>query len=236
MRTEHIEIIGGKIMNVVFLNNYSKQLESKKHELIRQLQNQVAEIDIPTENSTNVPTSIERKNHIPPYVTATGAAMFLIGLCSKSTFCSILGGLTLGAGAYMWYKDKGTQPSLVQQKPNYTVLASKVNDALRNIHTSISSDWDSFVSKQVSDIKSQYVTFQLSEEQRNKINDLLMTHPIISFSIMDVFPKLMSISRTGDLDAFNKFLTTFRDEYLSVINAAVLSQSEKILEISEILN
>lgn len=223
-------------MNAVFLNNYSLQLESKKNELIRQLQNQVAEIDIPRDNSTNVPTSIERKNHIPPYVTAAGAALFLIGLCSKSTFCSILGGLTLGAGAYMWYKDKSPQPSLVQQKPNFTVLASKINDALRNIHTSISSDWDSFVSKQVSDIKSQYVTFQLPEEQRNKINDLLMTNPIISFSIMDVFPKLMSISRTGDLDAFNKFLTSFRDEYLSVINAAVLSQSEKILEISEILN
>ena len=165
-------------MNAVFLNNYSLQLESKKNELIRQLQNQVAEIDIPRDNSTNVPTSIERKNHIPPYVTAAGTALFLIGLCSKSTFCSILGGLTLGAGAYMWYKDKGTQPSLVQQKPNYTVLASKVNDALRNIHTSISSDWDSFVSKQVSDIKSQYITSLFIIFSTEPFCDILITSPL----------------------------------------------------------
>lgn len=236
MRTKHIEIIGGKNMNAEFLNNYSKQLEAKKGELVRQLQNQVAGIDIPTDNSTNVPTPIERINHIPPYMTAAGAALFLIGLCSKSAFWSILGGLTLGTGAYMWYKDKRPQPTHVQQKPNFTVLASKVNDALRNIHANISSDWDSFVSRQVSDIKSQYVTSQLSEEQRNKINDLLMTHPIISFSTMDVFPKLMSISRTGNLDAFKEFLSSFRDEYLSAINVAVLSQSEKISEISDVLD
>lgn len=236
MRTEHIEIIGGKNMNAEFLNNYSNQLESKKNELIRQLQNQVAGIDIPMDNSTNVPTSIERTNHIPPYITAAGAVLFLIGLCSKSTFWSILGGLTLGAGAYMWYKDKSTQPTLVQQKPNFTVLASKINDALRNIHTSISSEWDSFVSKQVSDIKSQYVSSQLSEEQRNKINDLLMTHSIISFSIMDMFPRLMSIARGGNILEFNSFVNSFKDEYMGAIEMAFSKQIETLHQVALVLN
>lgn len=223
-------------MNAEFFNNYSKQLESKKNELIRQLQNQVAGIDIPADNSTSVPTSIERTNHTPPYITGAGAVLFLIGLCSKSTYCSILGGLTIGAGAYMWYKDKSTKPTLVQQKPNFTVLASKVNDALRNIHTSISSDWDSFVSKQVSDIKSQYVTYQLSEEQRNKINDLLMTHSIISFSIMDVFPKLMSIARGGNISDFNSFVDSFKDEYLTAIEMAFSEQIEELHQVASVLN
>ena len=223
-------------MNAEFFNNYSKQLESKKNELIRQLQNQVAGIDIPADNSTNVPTSIERTNHIPPYITGAGAVLFLIGLCSKSTYCSILGGLTIGAGAYMWYKDKSTKPTLVQQKPNFTVLASKVNDALRNIHTSISSDWDSFVSKQVSDIKSQYVTYQLSEEQRNKINDLLMTHSIISFSIMDVFPKLMSIARGGNISDLNSFVDSFKDEYLTAIEMAFSEQIEELHQVASVLS
>lgn len=236
MRTKHIEIIGGKNMNAEFLNNYSKQLESKKNELIRQLQNQVAGIDIPTDNSTLVPTSIERTNHIPPYITAAGAALFLIGLCSKSAFWSILGGLTLGAGAYMWHKDKCTQPTLVQQKPNFTVLASKVNDAFRNIHTSISSDWDSFVSKQVSDIKSQYATSQLSEEQRNKINDLLMTHSIISFSTMDMLPKLMSIARGGNVSEFKSFVDYFKDVYMNTIELAFSKQIETLRQVATVLN
>ena len=236
MRTGHVKIIGGKNMNTEFLNNYSKQLESKKNELIQQLKIQVAGIDIQMDNSTNVPTTIERTYHITPYITAAGAVMFLIGVCSKSTFCSILGGLTIGAGAYLGYKDKSAKPTLVQQKPNFTVLASKVNDALRSIHTSISSEWDSFVSKQVSDIKSQYVSSQLSEEQRNKINDLLMTNSIISFSIMDMFPRLMSIARGGNISEFNSFVDSFKDEYLKAIETAFSKQIETLHQVALVLD
>ena len=210
-------------MNTEFLNNYSQQLESKKNELIRKLQNQVVKIEIPTANSTNVPT-------------ATGAALFLIGLCSKSTFWTILGGIALGAGAYRWYKDKNSQSTPVQPKPNYTVLAAKVNDAIRNIHTSISSDWDSFVSKQVSDIKSQYVTSQLSEKQRNEINDLLMTHSLISFSIMDVFPRLMSIARGGNVSEFNSFVDSFKNEYMATIESAFSEQLKTLNQVALVLN
>ena len=84
--------------------------------------------------------------------------------------------------------------------------------------------------------KSQYVSSQLSEEQRNNINDLLMTHSIISFSIMDMFPRLMSIARGGNILEFNSFVNSFKDEYMGAIEMAFSKQIETLHQVALVLN
>ncbi len=229
-------LIGVKNMNTEFLNNYSKELLSKRDELLHLLSNQIARIELPSQDSSNLPTPVERTNHLPPYVSAAGAVLFVVGLCSKSTFVSVLGVLAVGTGALLWYKDKNINASKTVQKPNYTVLSSQINDVIRNIHSMISSDWDSFLSKQVSGIKSNISSLNLSEDQNNRVNDLLMTHSLISYPIMDVLPRLMAIARTGNVNEYSNHIYSFKEQYSKEISTAYLQQEICYKNIANILN
>lgn len=169
------------------------------------------------------------------FVLVVGGILLVTGFITRTTFISIIGAIGLVAGWWMLRKKEEHVKASHVPVVDLSAESQRIFADVKEMHQTVIAQWDRALSKQSIELKNGIVTSSLDSEIASKIYDILASHAVISFSMMDVLQELMAIARSGSNGSFKDYLEGLRVRYESAINAAYFEQNQKYSRIMELL-
>lgn len=218
------------------LTSVEQELMKEKQAILNYVKAKVGSMKIPERNDVALKEGGNESVSGAKYIMIAGCLLLVIGIIAKSTIISILGGLVFLFG---WWMSRDNKPKQIPAEHvsvvDYSAECRRIFTDVKEMHQTVVSRWDELLSQQCSKLKDGLSASAINPESVSRINDILASHAVMSFPMMDVLQELLAVGEKGSGRRINDYLEGLRVRYEAAVNAAYLEQSLKYYRIWEFL-
>ncbi len=208
------------------IEKYIAALAAEQDELSNYVKGKVAAIAFP-EQVVKVTQPVASNNHksISVLCMAGGALAFVAGCCIGKGGLAATGGIAIAAGAGLLLMDRNsTNSGTVQREVDFYRVTSYYYKSLSAIYKNVADSWTTALTDLKSQLKADILQSGLSEEQKNKAIQSVLTTSVVMMSMSDLSKKLSAIEKTKDENGYREFVSVFERECLTALSTACEEQ------------
>lgn len=220
------------------IEKYIAALAAEQEELTNYVKDKVAAIAFPEQvvKETQPAPSNSHKG-ISMLCMAGGALALIAGCCIGKGGLAATGGIAVAAGAGLLFMDRNNSSSgTVQREIDHYRVTSHYYKSLSAIYKYVADHWTTALTNLKSQLKADILQSGLSEEQKNKAIQSVLTTSVVIMSMSEMSKKLSAIEKAKDENGYRQFGAVFERECLAALATACDEQKAVYGKLTEIFD